>query len=177
LRDIAISMVVLAVVALVLVGMYGGVSFSPGQAADGQTPTADVTGGLQRAAPLMGFPVVIPADLPATWNPSSFSFTDKAAATTDKPPAVRAGWLTEQGRFITFVQSDGVVADVLAAELGTVAPPTGTEQVGPAEWTVTSGRREEAAWLRTVGDVTFLITGTASPEDFRTLALAVAAGS
>ncbi len=170
-------MVVLAVVALVLVGMYGGVSFSPGQATDGQAPTADVTGGLQRAAPLMGFPVVIPGDLPTTWNPSSFSFTDKASATADKPPAVRAGWLTEQGRFITVVQSDGVVADVLAAELGTVAPPTGTEQVGPAEWTVTSGRREEAAWLRTDGDVTFLITGTASPEDFRTLALAVAAGS
>jgi hypothetical protein len=177
LRDITISMVLLAVVALVLVGMYGGVSFSPGRATDGQTPTADITGGLQRAAPLMGFPVVIPAGLPGTWTPSSFSFTDQTAATTAQPPAVRAGWLTDQGRFITVIQSDGVVADILAAELGTVAPPTGTEQVGAAEWTVTSGRRSEAAWLRTVGDVTFLITGTASPEDFRTLAVAVAAGS
>jgi len=166
-------MVLLAVVALVLVGMYGGVSFSPGQATDGQTPTADVTGGLQRAAPLMGFPVVIPAGLPDTWNPSSFSFTDKAAATSDKPPALRAGWLTEQGRFITVIQSDGVVAEILAAEVGTVSPPTGTEQVGDAEWTVTSGRRDEVVWLRTVGDVTFLITGTASREDFRALAVAV----
>ncbi len=166
-------MVLLAVVALVLVGMYGGVSFSPGGATDGRTPTADVTGGLQRAAPLMGFPVVIPAGLPDSWNPSSFSFTDQSAATADQPAAVRAGWLTDQGRFITVVQSDGVVADILAAELGTVPPPRGTEQVGGAEWTVTSGRREEAAWLRSVGDVTFLITGTASPEDFRTLAIAV----
>lgn len=172
-RDIAISMVLLAVVALVLVGMYGGVSFSPGQATDGQAPTADVSGGLQRAAPLMGFPVVIPTDLPAGWNPSSFSFTDKATATTDQPPAVRAGWLTPQGRFITVVQSDGVVADILAAELGNVTPPSGTEQVGSAEWTVIAGRREEVAWLRTVGDVTFLITGTASPDDFRALAVAV----
>ncbi len=167
-------MVLLAVVALVLVGMYGGVSFSPGRATEGQAPTADINGGLQRAAPLMGFPVVIPAGLPATWNPSSFSFTDQTSASTAQPAAVRAGWLTDQGRFITVIQSDGVVADILAAELGTVAPPTGTEQVGAAEWTVTTGRRAEAAWLRTDGDVTFLITGTASPEDFRTLATAVA---
>ena len=102
-----------------------------------------------------------PTGLPATWNPSSFSFTDKSAATTQQPPAVRAGYLTDQGRFITVIQSDGVVADILAAEVGTVSPPTGTEQVGDAEWTVTSGRRDEVAWLRTVGDVTFLITGTA----------------
>ena len=42
---------------------------------------------------------------------------------------------------------------------------------------MTDGRRSEAAWVRTDGDVTFLITGTASPEDFTTLAAAVAAGS
>ena len=175
-RDMVLSMGLLAVVALVLFGMYGGVSFSPGRATDGQAPTADVNGGLQRAAPLMGFPVVIPTGLPDSWNPSSFSFTDKAGATTQQPPAVRAGYLTDQGRFITVIQSDGIVADILAAEVGTVSPPTGTEQVGGAEWTVTSGRRDEVAWLRTVGDVTYLITGTASPEDFKTLALAVAAG-
>ncbi len=176
-RDMVLSMSLLAVVALVLFGMYGGVSFSPGQATEGQAPTADVTGGLTRAAPLVGFPVVIPDGVPATWNPSSFSFTDKSAATTQQPSAVRAGYLTDQGRFITVIQSDGVVADILAAEVGTVSPPTGTEQVGDAEWTVTSGRRDEVVWLRTVGDVTFLITGTAAPDDFRSLALAVAPAS
>ena len=60
LRDMAISMGLIAVVALVLYGMYGGVTFSPGAASDGVAPTADVTGGLNRAAPLVGFPVVDP---------------------------------------------------------------------------------------------------------------------
>ena len=35
LRDMALSLGLLAVVALVLVGMYGSVSFSPGRATDG----------------------------------------------------------------------------------------------------------------------------------------------
>jgi hypothetical protein len=33
------------------------------------------------------------------------------------------------------------------------------------------------AWVRTDGDVTFLITGSASPDDFQTLAAATTAGS
>ncbi len=173
----AISMGLIAVVALLLYGMYGGVSFSPGQAIDGPAPTADVTGGLTRAAPLVGFPVVIPAGLPAGWNPNSFSFVDKSAASTTAPAVVRAGWLTTEGRFISLAQSDGAVADLLDSELGAVAPPNGTTMAGGVEWTTTTGRRQEAAWVRTVGDVTFLITGSASPDDFQTLAAAAATGS
>jgi hypothetical protein len=33
------------------------------------------------------------------------------------------------------------------------------------------------AWVRTAGEVTFLITGSASPDDFKTLAAAATAGS
>ena len=172
----AISLGLLAVIALVLVGMYGGVSFSPGGPSDGQTITADVAGGLQRAAPLVGFPVLVPAAVPAGWTANSFSFTERPG-TAVAPPAVRAGWLTESGRFITVVQSGGPTADVLTAELGGAAPPTGTEQVDGADWTVTAGRRDEQAWVRTSGDVTFVITGTASADDFRTLAQAVATGT
>jgi hypothetical protein len=66
---------------------------------------------------------------------------------------------------------------VLDAELGGSGTRTaaGTEQVGGTEWTVTRGRRGEAAWFRTDGRVTFLITGTATADDFRTLAQATAA--
>ena len=42
---------------------------------------------------------------------------------------------------------------------------------------MTTGRRAEAAWVRTVGDVTFVITGTAPEEAFRVLAEAVASGT
>jgi len=186
LRDMALSLGLVAVVALILVGMYGGISFSPGQATDGQTPTADVTGGFQRAEPLVGFTVVIPPGLPTDWHPNSFSFTDPATgegpgATTGGPPAVRGGWLTPDGRYITLVESSGPVPKVLDAELGGEGTRTasGTEQVGGTEWTVTTGRRGEAAWFRTDGTdggVTFLITGTATPDDFRTLAQATQPG-
>jgi hypothetical protein len=177
LRDMALSMGVLAVVALVLLGMYGWVSFSPAGPTDGQVLATDVDGGLQRAAPLVDFPIVIPAELPAGWTPSSFSFTEAATATAAQPAAVRGGWLTQEGRFITFVQSDGATAQVLTAELGGANPPTGTVQAGDDEWTTTTGRRSEQAWVRTVDGVTFLITGTASEQDFSLLAAAVAAGT
>ena len=172
----ALSLGLLAVVALLLYGMYGQVSFSPGGATEGQAPTADVTGGLQRAAPLVGFPVVLPGPLPDGWNANSFSFTEKPGSAT-QPPTVRAGWLTAQGRFITVVQSNGATADVLVAELGAAGSATGTEQVGDAQWTVTTGRRDEAAWVRTDGDVNCVITGSAAPEDFRTLAAAIGDGT
>ena len=187
LRDMALSLGLVAVVALILVGMYGGISFSPGQATDGQTPTADVTGGFQRAEPLVGFTVVIPPGLPADWHPNSFSFTDPATgegpgATTGGPPAVRGGWLTPESRFIMLVESSGSVPKVLEAELGGTGTrtATGTVQVGgaqspAAEWTVTTGRRGEAAWFRTVDGVTYLITGSAPAADFRAVARAVAA--
>ncbi len=179
LRDMALSLGLVAVVALVLVGMYGGISFAPGQATEGETPTADVTGGFQRAEPLVGFPVVIPADLPAGWHPNSFSFTDPSTgsgpgASEGGPPAVRGGWLTPEGRFITLIESAGPVPKVLDAELGPPGAAVGTQQVGGVQWTVTTGRRGEAAWFRTDGDVTFLITGTATADDFRTLAKAAA---
>ena len=44
-------------------------------------------------------------------------------------------------------------------------------------WTEVPGRRSEVAWIRTDGDVTSLITGSASDEDFRKLATAVAGGT
>ena len=176
LRDMALSLGLLAVVSLVLYGMYGQVSFSPGGATEGQAPTADVTGGLERAAPLVGFPVVVPGPLPDGWNANSFSFTEEPGSPA-QPPTVRAGWLTPQGRFITVVQSDGATAEVLVAELGEAQRPTGTEQIGAEVWTVTSGRRDEVAWVRTEDAVTYLITGSASPEDFRKVATAVAAGT
>ncbi len=169
----ALSMGLIAVVTFVLVGMYGGVSFSPGGPSDGQVVTADVAGGLEKAPPLVGFPVVIPSDLPADWTPNSFSFTEKPGSPA-QPPAARAGWLTDAGRFITLVQSSGTATDVLIAEIGAAGPPKGTETVSGAEWTVTTGRRTEQAWFRTVDGITYLITGSASPEDFRVLAGAAA---
>jgi hypothetical protein len=175
LRDMALSMGLLAVVALVVVGLYGMVGFSPGRPAEGEAPTADVVGGFERAAPLVGFEVVYPVGVPASWHPNSFSFTEPSTK-PDAPAAVRGGWLTPEGRFITLIESTGETTDVLRIELGAAAPSAGTQDVSGTMWTVTSGRRSEAAWFRIDGGVTFLITGSASAEDFATLARGVDRG-
>lgn len=172
----AIAAAVLGLIAFGLMFMYGNASFAPAGPSDGQTPIADVDGGLTRAAPLVGFPVVIPKDVPDDWHANSFSFT-AAPGTTDAPAAVRAGWLTEQGRFITVVQSSGQVDQVQQAELGTTGRATGQVDVDGVTWTEVPGRRNEVAWVRTGGGVTDLITGSASVEDFRKLATAVADGA
>ncbi len=176
LSSMAVAAAVLGLIAFGLMFLYGNASFAPAGPSDGQAPTADVDGGLTRAAPLVGFPVLIPAGLPDGWHPNSFSFT-AAPGTKDAPPAVRAGWLTEQGRFVTVVQSNGRLEDVQQAELGEVTTATGQVDVDGVTWTEVPGRRTEAAWVRTAGDVSYLITGSASPDDFRKLAAAVAGGT
>lgn len=176
LSSMAIAAAVLGLIAFGLMFMYGSASFAPAGPSDGQTPTADVDGGLTRAAPLVGFPVVIPKELPDDWHPNSFSFT-AAPGSSDAPPAVRAGWLTGQGRFLTLVQSSGKLEDVQRAELGEVGPASGKVDVDGVVWTEVPGRRTEVAWVRTDGDVTYLITGSASAEDFRKLAVATANGA
>lgn len=176
LTSMAIAAAVLGLIAFGLMFLYGNASFAPAGPSDGQAPTADVDGGLTRAAPLVGFPVVIPRGVPGDWHPNSFSFT-AAPGTTEAPAAVRAGWLTEQGRFLTAVQSGGAIQDVQQAELGEVGPATGQVDVGGVTWTEVPGRRSEVAWVRTAGDVTYLITGSASPGDFQKLAAALEAGT
>lgn len=176
LSSMAIAAAVLGLIAFGMMFMYGNASFAPAGPSDGQAPTADVDGGLTRAAPLVGFPVVIPKGLPDEWHPNSFSFA-AAPGSTEAPPAVRAGWLTAQGRFLTAVQSSGELTDVQQAELGEVGPATGKVDIDGVSWTEVPGRRTEVAWVRTDGDVTYLITGSASTEDFRKLATAVDDGT
>ncbi len=175
LSGMAVAAAVLGLIAFGVMFLYGKASFAPAGPGDGQAPTADVTGGIARAAPLVGFPVVIPADVPDAWHPNSFTYTP-APGTDEQPAAVRAGWLTDRGRFITLVQSDGDLAQVQKAELGLVGSATGTQEVDGHAWTVVPGRRSEVAWVRSAGDVTYLITGSAPVEDFRVLAAGVEAG-
>ena len=166
----------LAVIVFGVMFFYGQAGFAPAGPSDGQAPTADVDGGLDRAAPLVGFPVIVPKDLPDGWNPNSFTFT-AAPGSDQHPPAVRGGWLTGTGRFITLVQSSGELPAIQAAELGVVGSATGVEEVDGVTWTVVPGRRDEVAWVRPTGEVTYLITGSATSEDFRALAAAADQGT
>jgi hypothetical protein len=178
-RDMVGAVGVLAVVLLILLFAMGFISFG-NSANDGETPTADVTGGLERARASLELPIAIPTGLPSTWHPNSF-FQRELQTPEGSFAVVRAGWLTPSGSFVTLVQSTAAPAELVASELGKGLVSDGTARAGDAEWTVYPGRREEVAWVRrgpsADGPVTLLITGSADISDFEVLAAGVAAGS
>lgn len=169
-----ISMGVIVALALVFSLLNGGFSFSPGKASGGNSQTADVQSGFATAGRVTDFAVVVPKGLPAAWHASSFSLTP-APGTSAAPPTARGGWLTATGDYIALIESSGTSAAVLTAELGGDAiVTTGSVTAGGAQWATGPGVRQEIAWSRTAAGVTYLITGNASPDDFRQLAAAIA---
>lgn len=184
-KDMAVTMAVVLVV-VGLIALYGrNVSFAPGAATQGgEIPTAEVIGGFQHARGTMSFPVTVPEGIPGSWHPNSFSVSDPAVSNLGVTAvgtlaAVRGGWITDTGAFIQLVEAAGTVNDVVTSEFGDSRPVLDTVQAGGSPWTVTTGVREETAWLRSVDDpagmTTFLITGNAPEADFRVLADAVSA--
>lgn len=167
---------VIVLLALVFSLLNGGFSFSPGRASGGSSQTADVLGGFSTAGRATGFTVAVPKGVPPTWQGSSFSLTP-APGTSPAPPTARGGWLTENGAYITLIESSGAPAAVLTAEIGADASrTTGSVEAGGAQWAIGPGVRQEVAWSRTAAGVTYVITGSAVPADFQKLAAAVAGG-
>ncbi len=173
-RNMVLSMGAIVVVVLVILGLMGGWSFSPGRPSGGTAPTADVQKGFSSASSSVGFPVAVPRDVPAQWHGSSFSLTPAVGATSAAPPTARGGWLIPSGAYITLIQSSGAPDAVRVTELGSAGPSSATVKAGGAAWSITSGVRTETAWFRTAGNTTLLITGSASPADFATLAATIA---
>lgn len=183
-KDMVMTMVVV-LVAVALIALYGNnVSFAPGgQVKAGPAPTADVVGGFSHAKATLGFPITVPTGIPDDWHPNSLSESDPelsndGLAQVGTLKAVRGGWITPGDHFIQLVETAGDTTQTLSSEFGESRSVTGTVTAGAAQWSVTTGVRTEVAWVRTAtaanGTTTFLISGDAPEEDFRTLAAAVA---
>lgn len=165
------AMGILVVVVLAFVWLYGGFTVSPGRADTSQAvaPTADVEGNFGKVDRTLDFTAIVPTGVPAEWSPSAWS-TTKPGNAEGKPPTARGGWLTPDGRFITLIQSSGDVPALLSSEFGRSSVSADTVEAGGARWQVTTGVRDEVAWVREQGDLTLLITGTAPEADFQALA-------
>ncbi len=157
---------------LVLVlGLMGIIGFG-NDTSTGATPTADVTGGLQKSAAALNLPLKVPAGLPADWQPNSFVQTDPFTAGGDRT-VVRGGWITGSGRFITLIQSTETPPVLISREIGAASTSRSVVQAGGAAWDVHPGQRSEVAWVHAAGPIAVMITGSAPDSDFRILADAI----
>lgn len=174
-RDMLVSMVVLAVGVLVLVGITKGCSFSPGGPSTDASalPTVDVTAELQAAAGQVKFTLREPR-LPAGWRANSDAVDDVGPNGAGR--AVRVGWLTPADHYLQVSQSDDSALDLVRAAAGGTVRPTGTRTVDGTKWTVYPGVRVESSWVTDLGSERLFITGNGTTDEFRTLAAATLNG-
>lgn len=163
---------ILAVVLVVVLGLNGTIGF--GNSTDnGETPVADVTGGLQKSAAALELPLEVPQGLPAEWQPNSFAQTDPFTSGGTRT-VVRGGWITDGGRFVGLVQSTETPDQLVASEFGSARTSTAVVSAGGVDWSSYPGARSEVAWVHQAGPISVMITGSAAEDDFRILADALA---
>jgi hypothetical protein len=178
-RDMLLSMIVLAIGVLVLAGITKGCSFSPGGPTSDPSavPTVDVTAELQAAAGQVKFPLR-QQRLPAGWRANSDEVDSLGPNGTDQ--AVRIGWVTPAGSYLQVSQSDASAADLVRAASGadntTTVQPIGTRMVNGTKWTVYRGIRAESSWVLDQGTQRLFITGNGTTAEFHTLAAATMTG-
>jgi hypothetical protein len=172
-RDMLLSMIVLAVVVLALTALTRSCSFSPGgpTVSHSTLPTVDVSAELGAAAGQVAFPVRQPA-VPAGWVSNSASVQQIGADHTHTEVSV--GWLTEARRFVQLDQSNASVTDLVDQVSGLSGAVTvqGAITVAGQTWTIYRGVRDEQSWARDLGPVRLLITGNGTPAEFTTMAAA-----
>lgn len=178
-RDLIWACLILVPVALLIFSVGGSCSFSPGTPAEdaASAPTVDAPARIAEYARGSTFPLRLP-DVPFRVN------------STDRGPvegggtAVRIGFVTPDADFLSLVQTDGSVEGVLATESGSAGrgdgPPTmrGTVQAGGLTWEVYGAEGGEPFRVATLPgrpEVRVLVTGSASDEQFTTLATALTA--
>jgi hypothetical protein len=177
-RDMLLSMVVLAVGVLILAAISTGFSFSPGGVSvnTANLPKVDMSAELRAAVSRVTFPLREPR-LPDGWRPNSASVDSLG---NGQAKAVRVGLITSGGRYLQLSQSNATPLALarVAAGLadGVTVSATGTETVNSTKWTVYPGVRSEQSWVTDLGSVRLFITGNGTTAEFRTLAVAVLTG-
>ncbi len=163
------SLLPLTVIVLALVGLV-----ALRQNSADPVRTVDTSGGIQLASARAGYPLLVPQDLPEDWRATSIR-TDAGAATEAGDPVTLAiGWVTPGEEFAGYVIGDDPRADDLDAVLSG-AEEAGTVQIGGRGWVELTTAREETAYRLDAGaGVVAVVTGSASDDELRTLAAAVA---
>jgi uncharacterized protein DUF4245 len=177
-RDMVGALVVLALLALVVGGVTRSCTFAPGGPTldASRLPVVDAPAELARLAPGSQFPLRVP-DVPPGWRANAVD----VAPVPDGGRAVRAGYLTQEGRYVRLLQSDATEEALLRAETGGVGAALGVVDVGGQRWVAYTGGNGEPIWITEVADggsgpVRLLITGSGNEGDLRALAAAAVTG-
>lgn len=168
-RDMVWSLAPLIIACLLIAGLVGQCSWSPGGPKDGPIPHFDAAAALQGDAALLDFPIRLP-DVPDEWTPNSGSRRDIGSSV-----ATTVGFVTAERLYLQLTQSDAGVDELAEAYADGSPQRAGEQQVGGADWTVFTDTTSEPLWITDAGDVRILITGSGTDADYRTLAEAVTA--
>lgn len=173
------SIAPLVLACIVLAGLAGTCSFSPGAMEAGPVPHYDAVAALNADAQTLGFPVRLP-QLPDGWQPNSGgrgSITDgRGDASGQRLRAVtsRVGYISPTGMYVSLTQSNAdETALVTAVQPG--LHPTGTEDVDGTAWVVYDGEGDPVWTTRLTskaGPAQLAITGAGPVEEFRVVAAA-----
>ena len=162
------SLLPLTVIVLALVGLV-----TLRQDPEDPIRTVETQSSTQLAAARASYPLLVPQDLPDGWRATSIR-TDAGSATEEGDPVtLQIGWYTPGEEYAGYVVSDDSRADDLRAVLDG-ATEGGTVQIGGRSWTELTTARDETAFRLDVDGVTAVVTGSASDDELRTLAAAVA---
>lgn len=169
-RGMLVALGVLLVIALVGVGGLRSCSFAPGgpEVDPNAVPVTDVGAAFTDFAKASAFPLRVPA-VPAGWKPNS---TDRGAV-TGGGSAVRAGYVTPDGRYLRLVQSDATEENLLATEAGGPVGGRGTIDAAGLTWVEYGAPDREPFRIATLPGtptVRLLITGSGTDDEFRALA-------
>lgn len=144
----------------------------PRDADETKVTTVDPSPAIAQARERAPYPLLAPAPsgpsaLGQHWRPTSTRI--EAGATDADPFAFRISYVTPDGEYAMFLESDDAPAAVAA-----IAGPTeakGDHSIDGATWTrAETSKKGETVLTRTIGDVTVLVTGSASLDELSELA-------
>jgi hypothetical protein len=181
-RDMFWSIAPLVVGCIVLAGLVGMCSFSPGGINRGPVPSYDAASALKADAQTFGFPIRLPR-LPQGWQANSGGRGGIPDGRTDPSTHQRlhavistVGYISPSGEYLSLNQSDAdevKLVDSIHASMY----PSGTVDVDGTRWITYRGDAGvEPVWTTRLsspaGPDQIAITGAGSAEEFRTLAAA-----
>jgi hypothetical protein len=129
-------------------------------------PPVDVPGIAQGAQPEAGFPLSVPQGLPDDWRATSARLLNG----TDNVQTWHAGYQTSDAQYAALEQAKNATSVWLRANTQD-GQPVGSTTVGGVTWQeYLHENRLQRSLVLVNGDLTTLVTGTASWTDLETLA-------